>query len=103
MSEGGTAVAAGVVSAGAAGASMIQAVGAYDPSSKEAIDLIGDLRTDALHEALSRAPIEDDTLLGDEPGPVRGWPMKRTPDLYEAVNPFGRTAARMLKSKLTTG
>ena len=25
--------------------------------------MIGDLRTDALHEALSRAPIEDDTLL----------------------------------------
>ena len=25
--------------------------------------MIGDLRTDALHEALARAPIEDDTLL----------------------------------------
>jgi RND superfamily putative drug exporter len=30
---------------GAAGASLVQAVGMYDPSSKEAIDLIGDLRT----------------------------------------------------------
>lgn len=27
------------------------------------INMIGDLRTDALHEALSRAPIEDDTLM----------------------------------------
>ncbi|MEJ6784888.1 ParB N-terminal domain-containing protein [Aminobacter sp. Piv2-1] len=27
------------------------------------VEMIGDLRTDALHEALSRAPIEDDTLL----------------------------------------
>jgi hypothetical protein len=27
------------------------------------IEMIGDFRTDALHEALSRAPIEDDTLL----------------------------------------
>lgn len=27
------------------------------------LEMIGDLRTDALHEALSRAPIEDDTLL----------------------------------------
>jgi len=27
------------------------------------IEMIGDLRTDALHEALGRAPIEDDTLL----------------------------------------
>src|SRR5258708_1336401 len=28
------------------------------------MEMIGDLRTDALHEALARAPIEDDTLLG---------------------------------------
>ncbi|WP_434730635.1 ParB/RepB/Spo0J family partition protein [Rhizobium binae] len=27
-------------------------------------DMIGDFRTDALHEALGRAPIEDDTLMG---------------------------------------
>lgn len=27
------------------------------------MDMIGDLRTDALHEALARAPIEDDTLM----------------------------------------
>jgi len=31
--------------------------------TRKGIEMIGDLRTDALHEALSRAPIEDDTLL----------------------------------------
>lgn len=31
--------------------------------TRKGIDLIGDLRTDALHEALARAPIEDDTLM----------------------------------------
>jgi ParB family transcriptional regulator, chromosome partitioning protein len=31
--------------------------------TRKGIDMIGDLRTDALHEALSRAPIEDDTLM----------------------------------------
>ncbi|CAN7726313.1 ParB N-terminal domain-containing protein [Mesorhizobium sp. LjRoot246] len=31
--------------------------------TRKGIETIGDLRTDALHEALSRAPIEDDTLL----------------------------------------
>ncbi|MEO8669363.1 MAG: ParB N-terminal domain-containing protein [Bauldia sp.] len=31
--------------------------------TRKGIEIIGDLRTDALHEALSRAPIEDDTLL----------------------------------------
>jgi hypothetical protein len=31
--------------------------------TRNGIDMIGDLRTDALHEALSRAPIEDDTLM----------------------------------------
>lgn len=30
---------------------------------RKGIEMIGDLRTDALHEALSRAPIEDDTLM----------------------------------------
>ncbi|RWA78234.1 ParB N-terminal domain-containing protein [Mesorhizobium sp.] len=30
--------------------------------TRKGIEMIGDLRTDALHEALSRAPIEDDTL-----------------------------------------
>lgn len=31
--------------------------------TRKGIEMIGGLRTDALHEALSRAPIEDDTLL----------------------------------------
>src|SRR5690606_17980639 len=31
--------------------------------TRKGIDMIGDLRTDALHEALSRAPIEDDALM----------------------------------------
>jgi ParB family chromosome partitioning protein len=31
--------------------------------TRKGIEMIGDFRTDALHEALSRAPIEDDTLL----------------------------------------
>lgn len=31
--------------------------------TRAGIDMIGDLRTEALHEALSRAPIEDDTLM----------------------------------------
>ncbi len=32
--------------------------------TRKGMEMIGDLRTDALHEALARAPIEDDTLLG---------------------------------------
>ena len=31
--------------------------------TRKGVEMIGDLRTDALHEALSRAPIEDDTML----------------------------------------
>jgi ParB-like chromosome segregation protein Spo0J len=31
--------------------------------TRKGVEMIGDLRTDALHEALSRAPIEDDMLL----------------------------------------
>ena len=31
--------------------------------TRKGIEMIGDLRTDALHEALSRAPIEDNTLM----------------------------------------
>ncbi|MFA1674216.1 ParB/RepB/Spo0J family partition protein [Rhizobium mongolense] len=31
--------------------------------TRSGIDMIGDFRTDALHEALARAPIEDDTLM----------------------------------------
>jgi ParB/RepB/Spo0J family partition protein len=31
--------------------------------TRRGVEMIGDLRTDALHEALARAPIEDDTLM----------------------------------------
>ena len=31
--------------------------------TRKGVEMIGDLRTDALHEAFSRAPIEDDTLM----------------------------------------
>jgi len=31
--------------------------------TRKGVEMIGDLRTDALHEALSRAPLEDETLL----------------------------------------
>jgi len=31
--------------------------------TRNGVDMIGDFRTDALHEALARAPIEDDTLM----------------------------------------
>lgn len=31
--------------------------------TRKGVEMIGDLRTDALHDALSRAPIEDDTLM----------------------------------------
>ena len=31
--------------------------------TRKGMEMIGDIRTDALHEALARAPIEDDTLL----------------------------------------
>ena len=31
--------------------------------TRKGIEMIGDIRTDALHEALGRAPIEEDTLL----------------------------------------
>lgn len=31
--------------------------------TRKGLDMIGDLRTDALHEALARSPIEDDTLM----------------------------------------
>ena len=31
--------------------------------TRKGIEMVGDLRTDAMHEALSRAPVEDDTLM----------------------------------------
>jgi ParB family chromosome partitioning protein len=41
----------------------IEAPKARPDVTRRGMEMIGDLRTDALHEALGRAPIEDDTLL----------------------------------------
>jgi len=49
---------------GDAGASDVGTVPTVRPDvTRKGMDMIGDLRTDALHEALSRTPIEDDTLM----------------------------------------
>jgi ParB family chromosome partitioning protein len=50
---------------GSAGESDVEVVvsKARPDVTRKGIEMIGDLRTDALHEALARAPIEDDTLL----------------------------------------
>ncbi|MEI9425856.1 ParB N-terminal domain-containing protein [Mesorhizobium sp. Cs1299R1N1] len=49
---------------GAGGADDIDIVSTSRPDvTRKGIEIIGDLRTDALHEALARAPIEDDTLM----------------------------------------
>ncbi|MEB3046303.1 ParB/RepB/Spo0J family partition protein [Rhizobium mulingense] len=53
-----------VVQGGAtAGEDMIDAPKQRPDVTQKGHDMIGDFRTDALHEALARAPIEDDTLL----------------------------------------
>lgn len=44
----------------------VEAIVVFKPRpdvTRKGIEMIGDLRTDALHEALGQAPIEDDTLL----------------------------------------
>lgn len=52
-------------SAGGAGddSPVIEAPKARPDVTQKGQDMIGDFRTDALHEALGRAPIEDDTLM----------------------------------------
>lgn len=53
-----------VVEGGAtAGDDVIDAPKPRPDVTQKGHDMIGDLRTDALHEALARAPIEDDTLM----------------------------------------
>jgi len=48
---------------GGGGDDASQSLGNARPDvTRKGVEMIGDLRTDALHEALSRAPIEDDTL-----------------------------------------
>jgi ParB family chromosome partitioning protein len=48
---------------GAGGDDVIDAPKPRPDVTQKGHDMIGDLRTDALHEALARAPIEDDTLM----------------------------------------
>ncbi|MCG8274035.1 ParB/RepB/Spo0J family partition protein [Aquamicrobium sp. NLF2-7] len=67
--------------------------------TRKGMEMIGDLRTDALHEALSRAPIEDDTLMallvlafaGQNVSVASG---KRDVSFYGAVG-LGEHAARL--------
>lgn len=55
----------GTTANGGSGASaVIEAPKARPDVTQKGQDMIGDFRTDALHDALSRAPIEDDTLMG---------------------------------------
>ncbi len=51
------------VNAGSDDDAVIEAPKARPDVTQKGQDMIGDFRTDALHEALSRAPIEDDTLI----------------------------------------
>ena len=53
----------GEVAGGAAGEDGIVLSRPRPDVTRKGIEMIGDFRTDALHEALARAPIEDDTLL----------------------------------------
>ncbi|MGA0564817.1 ParB/RepB/Spo0J family partition protein [Ancylobacter sp. VNQ12] len=48
---------------GAAGDDAIVATKPRPDVTRKGVEMVGDFRTDALHEALARAPIEDDTLL----------------------------------------
>ncbi|MGA1834385.1 ParB/RepB/Spo0J family partition protein [Rhizobium wenxiniae] len=51
-------------SGGSDGSAVIDNPKARPDVTQKGQDMIGDFRTDALHDALSRAPIEDDTLMG---------------------------------------
>ncbi|NSZ66861.1 MULTISPECIES: ParB N-terminal domain-containing protein [Rhizobium/Agrobacterium group] len=44
-------------------AAIVDAAKSRPDVTQKGLDMIGDFRTDALHEALGRAPIEDDTLM----------------------------------------
>ncbi|RWE93437.1 MAG: plasmid partitioning protein [Mesorhizobium sp.] len=64
LPEAKKAKAKGDSGAGTDGADDAGIVSASRPDvTRKGIEMIGDLRTDALHEALARAPIEDDTLM----------------------------------------
>jgi ParB/RepB/Spo0J family partition protein len=66
--------------------------------TRKGIDMIGDLRTDALHEALSRAPIEDDTLMALLVLAFAGQNVRVDSGAggdYRFGNRFGRHAAKL--------
>jgi hypothetical protein len=58
--------------------------------------MIGDLRTDALHEALARAPIEDDTLLGLLVLAFAGQNVSIASGNADGYARIGRRAARLI-------
>ncbi|KAA3497929.1 plasmid partitioning protein [Rhizobium rhizogenes] len=64
--KGGTATAGGAATAGGltdTDDTVVDAPKSRPDVTQKGQDMIGDFRTDALHEALGRAPIEDDTLM----------------------------------------
>jgi len=70
--------------------------------TRKGIDMIGDLRTDALHEALSRAPIEDDTLMALLVLAFAGQNVRVDSGAggdYRFGNRFGRHAAKLFDAE----
>jgi ParB/RepB/Spo0J family partition protein len=70
--------------------------------TRKGIDMIGDLRTDALHEALSRAPIEDDTLMALLVLSFAGQNVRVDSGAggdYRFGNRFGRHAAKLIDAE----
>lgn len=70
--------------------------------TRKGIDMIGDLRTDALHEALSRAPIEDDTLMALLVLAFAGQNVRVDSGAggdYRLGNRFGRHAAKLFDAE----
>ena len=67
--------------------------------TQKGLDMIGDFRTDALHEALGRAPIEDDTLMALLVLAFAGLNVRVDSGASETVfgpKRFGRHAARLV-------
>ncbi|MDN5928606.1 MAG: ParB N-terminal domain-containing protein [Hyphomicrobiales bacterium] len=70
--------------------------------TRKGVDMIGDLRTDALHEALSRAPIEDDTLMALLVLAFAGQNVRVDSGAggdYRFGNRFGRHAAKLFDAE----
>jgi serine/threonine protein kinase len=71
-----------------------------DPALEAVILTMLRKHPDNRYPSMAEVIADIDHLLGEAPGPIAGAPMRREPDVYEPVNPFGRTAAKMLRSKL---